>query len=263
MSGSWAEEFASYSHFGAGPSPSPFVEQSPGDGNCDFYFGDVESAVESSPESSTPFLSLPQGSCGNTPRQTGVPATGWNPAVGLDFPVNFVPQAGFDPRAPFKPPSIPSSSDNGSLQGATSEVGFPSYATVATDVLLQPVSGGGEGIHVNHMERCDSSHTEPGDSSGDVNGTLQSTPPPALVHITPHARVPRSRHHRPAQSTPIITKTPGRRGPFRDPKEREQTALARKLGACLRCRVQKTRVRSKSFALNWFVPLGRYVPDPA
>ncbi|KAK1832991.1 hypothetical protein QBC39DRAFT_403358 [Podospora conica] len=48
----------------------------------------------------------------------------------------------------------------------------------------------------------------------------------------------RSVQHRP---NPLLPKKPGRRGAFKDFREREQTGLTRRLVACLRCRMHKTR----------------------
>ena len=39
----------------------------------------------------------------------------------------------------------------------------------------------------------------------------------------------------------------GKRGPFRDPTLREQTAQTRKIGSCIRCRMQRIRVSRVSF----------------
>lgn len=36
----------------------------------------------------------------------------------------------------------------------------------------------------------------------------------------------------------------GKRGPFKDPSLREQTAQTRKMGSCIRCRMQRIRVRT-------------------
>lgn len=40
--------------------------------------------------------------------------------------------------------------------------------------------------------------------------------------------------------------TPVKRGPFRDQDQREKTALTRKMGSCIRCRMQRIRVSSHS-----------------
>lgn len=54
---------------------------------------------------------------------------------------------------------------------------------------------------------------------------------------------PRSRDSNSADATAReISKQPGRRGPFKNPDERLQTGITRKLGACVRCRMQKIRV---------------------
>ena len=42
----------------------------------------------------------------------------------------------------------------------------------------------------------------------------------------------------------------GKRGPFKDPNLREQTALTRKIGSCIRCRMQRIRV-SASPSRHW------------
>jgi hypothetical protein len=46
-----------------------------------------------------------------------------------------------------------------------------------------------------------------------------------------------------------IPRQPGRRGPFKCPKERELTGVTRRLGACVRCRMQKIRVHLTLFRL--------------
>ena len=47
----------------------------------------------------------------------------------------------------------------------------------------------------------------------------------------------------------------GKRGPFKDPGLREQTAQTRKMGSCIRCRMQRIRVR-ESYPLRRSSPLG-------
>lgn len=53
-----------------------------------------------------------------------------------------------------------------------------------------------------------------------------------------------------SEEPPTNGKTPkkisGRRGPFKDDQERAQTKLTRRLGACIRCRLQKIRVSERS-----------------
>ncbi len=39
-----------------------------------------------------------------------------------------------------------------------------------------------------------------------------------------------------------------RRGPFKDHDQREKTARTRKIGSCIRCRIQRIRVRTRSFS---------------
>ena len=208
------EDFHAFcNYFQADSFPDPFVHENPTDGN--YYFGDV-SATESSPESNA--LTLPPGTAD------------WNTGVNLDLPLNFGPL--------FEPTSIPQSSRNGTQQGAMNEVGA---GMMEPDFLLQSTNNVSAGVH-NHVAQCDSSHTEAGDNDADTDSTLESTRTPD-VPKTSQVRISRPNHHRPAQSTPIVVKLPGRRAPFKDLREREQTGVTRRLGACLRCRMQKTRVR--------------------
>lgn len=51
--------------------------------------------------------------------------------------------------------------------------------------------------------------------------------------------------------------TPVKRGPFKDQDQREKTALTRKMGSCIRCRMQRIRVRARrpSQRLAWLLIL--------
>jgi len=43
----------------------------------------------------------------------------------------------------------------------------------------------------------------------------------------------------------------GKRGPFKDPSLREQTAQTRRMGSCIRCRMQRIRVSGISISYDW------------
>jgi hypothetical protein len=43
----------------------------------------------------------------------------------------------------------------------------------------------------------------------------------------------------------------GKRGPFKDPNLREQTAQTRKIGSCIRCRMQRIRVSDVILTASW------------
>jgi hypothetical protein len=46
---------------------------------------------------------------------------------------------------------------------------------------------------------------------------------------------------------PTHKTTPAKRGPFKDQDSREKTALTRKMGSCIRCRMQRIRVGPGGF----------------
>lgn len=50
--------------------------------------------------------------------------------------------------------------------------------------------------------------------------------------------------------TPVQQKpAPTKRGPFKDPQKRIRTAQTRKMGSCIRCRMQRIRVRRDDFLM--------------
>lgn len=138
------------------------------------------------------------------------------------------------------------------MASSTSEMGPPGLKIETPDHEFQ-----GDNLRTSpvYMQHLNSPHTAP--------GMAQPDPGPYTVHtidrfhgqyFPSHGFMPtETMHHfghvpvmmhegEVSAMAPNQKPTPTRRGPFKDQRTREETAATRKMGSCIRCRMQRIRV---------------------
>jgi len=217
------------------------------------YFPSFESVV-GPPPMSDPFALTPSYTFVPPPLEL-LASGAWHMGDSLDFlglglPTSSPSQC--DTGLSFNTIPTPSSSENSSLRPDLDVVGATQPAVLDQNVFQPTIPG-----HLEAPRGYNEQQENMGDSNGDTDSPTSSPPTAGR-----YARAPQVSRDRPGMSAhviskKIVTKKPGRRGPFQDPSEREQTGVTRRIGACIRCRVQKIRVRLRfsSRPPLWFIKL--------
>lgn len=121
--------------------------------------------------------------------------------------------------------------DEDLLESASSSIAYPplSFDAPGDESSFRHGEGAGPTQYNSTIRTVASSHPGPGSQARSQ-----------VVQVVQHV-------HNPNFNILLPNQRGGKRGPFRDPSLREQTAQTRRIGSCIRCRMQRIRVSARAF----------------